>query len=260
METQVKSSGSFRLTSFEKFIELSRPWLLLCSFVFFALLNLWWLAIPAAVVTVLAGFVQMHDAMHNSLGLSKRVNEFVLTMSAMLLLKSGHAMRVTHLRHHGQCLGEDDPEGAPANWTLKQVFINGPYHIFTLRSSSWRISPATHRIQFIETAITFLLLLAFIFIYYFTGSVIALVYWAAGFVLSSLMPFWASYIPHHLASRSPARLAAVKLARIWTPVISSFAFHHLHHLYPKVPTVLLPKAAKELPEPGEDNHDHYHPH
>jgi hypothetical protein len=35
-----------------------------------------------------------------------------------------------------------------------------------------------------------------------------------------------------------------KLAQIWTPVISSFAFHHLHHAFPKVPTALLPLMAK----------------
>ncbi|CAN5906609.1 hypothetical protein BH11BAC7_BH11BAC7_28130 [soil metagenome] len=260
METQVKSSGSYKLTFFETFIELSKPWLWLGFFIFFAAINMWWLAIPAAFATVLAGFVQMHDAMHNSLGLSKRANEFVLTMSAMLLLKSGHAMRVTHLRHHGQCLGEDDPEGAPANWTLKQVFINGPYHILTLRSASWRISPATRRIQLIETGVTVLLLLAFIAIYYFTGSAIGLVYWCVGFVLSALMPLWASYIPHHIAAKTPARLAAARMACICTPLLASFAFHHLHHIYPKVPTVLLPKASKELPEPDEENHDHYHPH
>ena len=258
MKMQTKTSGNFQLTAFELIVELTRPWLLLGCFIFFASLGIWWLAVPAAVATVLAGFVQMHDAMHNSLGLSKAANEFVLTISALLLLKSGHAMRVTHLRHHGQCLGNDDPEGEPAKWSLKQVFINGPYHIFTLRSASWRISPGTRVIQFIETAITILLLIVFVFIYQFTGSIIPLVYWGVGFVLSSLMPLWASYIPHHLASKTPARLAAVKMARIWTPIISSFAFHHLHHVYPRVPTVLLPKAAKELPEPEED--DHYHPH
>ncbi len=260
MKMQTKTSGNFQLTTFEKIVELSRPWLLLGCFIFFASTGIWWLSIPVAVATVLAGFVQMHDAIHNSLGLSKRTTNFVLTMSALLLLKSGHALRVTHLRHHGQCLSDDDPEGEPAKWTLKQVFLNGPYHIFALRFASLRMAPATRNIQLFETAITFLLLAAFVALYFFAGTIIPLVYWAVAFVLSCLMPLWASYIPHKLASRSPARLAAVKMAMLWTPVISSFAFHHLHHVYPKVPTALLPKAAKELPEPEEDDHDHYHPH
>lgn len=161
---------------------------------------------------------------------------------------------MTHLRHHGRCLGDDDPEGEPAKWTLKEVFLNGPYHIFTLRLSALRIAPHTRRVQLIETAITAIILIAFIALHYFTGSLAGLVYWAVAFVLSALMPLWASYIPHRMASRHPARMAGTRLARIWTPVIASFAYHHLHHTYPKVPTALLPKAAAELPEPEEHEH------
>ena len=138
-------------------------------------------------LAVLADFVQMHDSIHNSLGLSKRATGFVLTMSALLLLKSGHALRVTHLRHHRQCLSDDDPEGEPAKWTLRQVFTNGPYHIFALRFASLRIAPATRNIQWLETAITFLLLVGFLLVYYFTGSIIPLVYWGGVFVMSCLM-------------------------------------------------------------------------
>lgn len=176
-------------------------------------------------------------------------------MSALLMLKSGHALKVTHLRHHGQCLSDNDPEGEPAKWTLRQVFLNGPYHIFTLRMASLKMSPATKNIQILETVITVLILFCFIFLYAFTGSLVGLVYWGVAFILSSLMPLWASYIPHKLAPRNPARLIGVKLAHIWTPIISSFAYHHFHHTYPKIPTALLPKAALELPEPEE--HDHH---
>ena len=189
-------------------------------------------------------------------GLSKKGHDRLLSLSALLLLKSGHALKVTHLRHHGQCLSDDDPEGEPAKWTLKQVFLNGPYHIFTLRFASLRIAPKTRNIQLLETAATALLLVIFIAFYFAWGSIIGLVYWAVAFVLSALMPLWASYIPHKMASRNPARMASVKTARFWTPILSSFAFHHLHHTYPKVPTALLPKAARELPELEE--HDHVH--
>lgn len=257
---KTETGSSFQLTPFERVIELSRPWLLLGCFVLLSWYELWWLAVPVAFATVLAAFVQMHDSIHNALGLSKRATEFVLTMSALLLLKSGHALRVTHLRHHGQCLSDDDPEGEPAKWTLRQVFTDGPYHIFALRLASLRIAPATRNIQIVETVITILLLISFVLVYIFTGSVIPLVYWGGVFVMSCLMPLWASYIPHHLAARSRTRLLAVKLAKLWTPIISSFAFHHFHHVYPKVPTALLPKAAKELPEPDDDHDDHFHPH
>ncbi len=257
MRGKSKHSDTFALSRRQQMAELARPWLLLGAYITLAALNLWWLAIPVAFATCLAAFVQLHDSIHNSLGLSKKGHDLTLTLSALLLLKSGHALKVTHLRHHGQCLSDDDPEGEPAKWTLKQVFLNGPYHIFTLRFASLRIAPKTRNIQLFETALTLLLLVAFILLYVFTGSVIGLVYWGVAFILSALMPLWASYIPHKMASRNPARLAGTKAARFWTPVLSSFAYHHLHHTYPKVPTALLPKAARELPEPEEHDHDHH---
>ena len=254
MQHATYKPGNYQLSPLQRVIELSRPWLLLACYIVFAVLHIWWVAIPVAFAVCMAGFIQMHDLTHSALGLSKKSNNLMLTLSALLLLKSGHSIQVTHLRHHGQCLGEDDPEGEPAKWTLKEVFLNGPYHIFTLRFASLRIAPNTRRVQLIETGITALLLIGFIMLYYFTGSAVGLVYWGVVFVLSALLPLWASYIPHRMASRNPARLAGAKLSTIWTPMVASFAFHHLHHAYPKVPTVLLPKAAKELPEPEDDHH------
>ena len=254
-EARAKQSD-FRLSKGQRTIEILRPWVLLAFYIAFAFYGIWWLAIPAALATCLAAFVQLHDSIHNALGLSKKGHDRLLALSALLLLKSGHALKVTHLRHHGQCLSDDDPEGEPAKWTLKQVFLNGPYHIFALRFASLRIAPNTRNRQLAETAATALLLLLFIAFYLVWGSVIGLVYWAVAFVLSALMPLWASYIPHKMASRNPARLAGAQAARFWTPILSSFAFHHLHHTYPKVPTALLPKAAQELPKP--EDHDHFH--
>lgn len=249
-----KQKHVFELRPLQRAIEVARPWLLLGIYILAAVNHIWWLAVPIAVVTCLAGFVQMHDTIHHSLGLSKKNNDLLLSLSGLLLLKSGHALKVTHLRHHGQCLSDNDPEGEPARWTLKQVFLNGPYHILALRWASLKMAPNTRKIQWTETVITLLLLIGFVLLYVYTGSAAGLVYWAVAFILSCLMPLWASYIPHRMASRHPARMAGVKMARIWTPIVSSFAFHHLHHTYPKVPTALLPEAAKLYPETEEEHH------
>jgi fatty acid desaturase len=58
------------------------------------------------------------------------------------------------------------------------------------------------------------------------------------------MPIWAAYLPHRLAAIHPAVRAAGRLAQVWTPIVTSFAFHHLHHRYPKVPTALLPLLSR----------------
>ncbi|TND09720.1 MAG: fatty acid desaturase [Bacteroidetes bacterium] len=259
MKTGSKPDTSkYKLSAFQQAVELCRPWFLLGVYIVLAYFEYWWLAIPMAVAVCFAGFIQTHDAIHSSLGLSKKANAVFLSLSSLLILKSGHGSKVTHLRHHGQCLGDHDPEGAPAKWTLKEVFLNGPYHVFTMRFAQLKMSPNTRGIQLFETAVTFLLLVGFVALYYFTGSLTGLVYWGAAFILSCLMPLWASYIPHKIAPRNPARLAGVKLSRFWTPVISSFAYHHFHHAYPKIPTALLPKAARELPEVEEHEHEHNH--
>jgi fatty acid desaturase len=249
------SSAHLQLTTGQRRVELARPWVLAALYVGLALAGWWWLAVPVAVAVCLAAFVQLHDAMHSALGLSKEANERVITLSGLLILKSGHAVQVTHLRHHGRCLSEDDPEGAPATWSFGRVLWQGPWHILMLRRESLRIAPKTRRIQLTETALTGLLLLAFGVLYWLTGSVVGLAYWGVAFFMSATMPIWASYIPHRMAARNPAaRVAAA--AQLWTPVVSSFAFHHLHHHYPRVPTALLHRAAAELPPPPEDHHHH----
>jgi fatty acid desaturase len=250
------NSAHLQLTAGQRQLELARPWALVALYTALALVGWWWLAVPVAVAVCLAAFVQLHDAMHNALGLPKPSNERVLSLSGLLILKSGHALQVTHLRHHGRCLSDDDPEGAPATWSFSRVLWQGPWHILMLRRESLRIAPHTRRIQLVETALTAGLLVAFGALYGLTGSAVGLVYWGVAFVMSATMPIWASYIPHRMASRHPAARTAAALAQVWTPVVSSFAFHHVHHHYPRVPTALLYRAAAELPPPPEEEHHH----
>lgn len=247
-----------RLTRAQLVVELARPWVLFAAFAALAARGLWWVALPVAGVTTLAAFVQLHDAMHGSLGLPRRANGAVITAAGLLLLKSGHGLQVTHLRHHGHCLRADDPEGAPATWTLPRVLLEGPFHALTLRLHGLRIAPKTRGVQLAETAATALILLGAITLWVVKGSAVGLAYWGVAAAASATMPLWAAYLPHRVAPRNPARLAAARLARFWTPVVSSFAFHHVHHANPKVPTALLAEAARALgPDAVCEEHDHH---
>jgi len=238
-------------------IELARPWVLLALYVVVAASGhvLW--SIPIAVAVAFATFVQMHDATHESLGLSKRGHAIVLVLAAQLLLKSGHAIKATHLRHHGKCLGDADPEGAPARWSLRRVLFAGPFHALALRLSALQIAPRTARAQILETLGSAVVVGLAIGAYVVFRSPVGLVYWAVAAAVSATMPLWAAYIPHRLASRSPPVRAAAKLARVWTPVVNSFAYHHVHHAHPKVPTALLPYIARAS-EVEDCAHDHAH--
>jgi fatty acid desaturase len=232
------------LTAAQRALELARPWVLLAVYVALASAKLWWLAVPAAVATCLAAFVQMHDAIHASLGLSRRPNDVVLFLSGLLLLKSGHALRATHLRHHGKCLGEDDPEGAPARWPLHRALLRGPFHILALRAEAMRIAPRTRAVQIVETLATVGILAGMVALTTRAGTLAGLVYWIVAAIISGLMPIWAAYLPHRLAPEHRVVRAAGRLAQLWTPIVTSFSFHHEHHRFPKVPTALLPAVAR----------------
>ena len=235
------------LTSTQRMIELLRPWMLFALYLISAVEGWWVVAVPVAVASCLAGFVQMHDAIHYSLGLSRRGHNIVLFISGLLLLKSGHGLQVTHLRHHGKCLKHDDPEGVCATWPFYRVLIEGPLHLFWMRFYSLKTAPNLRTLQILETVATIGLIVAAVGAYTIYGSLAGLVYWAVAVLMSATIPIWAAYVPHRLAPEHPSVRIGGKIAQIWTPVISSFAYHHLHHAFPKTPTALLPALAK-LPE------------
>jgi fatty acid desaturase len=243
-ENSDQLEAPLQLTTGQRTTELLRPWLLFTLYLLTAAKDWWFLAIPLAVASCLAAFVQMHDAIHRSLGISKSAHDFVLLTSGLLLLKNGHGLQVTHLRHHGRCLKDDDPEGVCATWPFYRVMLEGPFHIFTMRFYAFRRAANTWRFQVIETAATVCLLILVVALYIFAGSSVGLVYWAVAASLSATIPIWAAYLPHRLAPEHPAVRSAGRIAQIWTPVISSFAYHHLHHAQPKIPTALLSVAAK----------------
>ena len=243
-ETTENQETPLELRPIQIAIELMRPWILFALYLLTAAGGWWLLAVPLAFATCLAGFIQMHDSIHRSLGVSKRAHEFILFASGLLLLKSGHGLQITHLRHHGRCLQEDDPEGVCATWPFYRVLLEGPLHIFTMRFYAFKRASHTRRFQIIETVATIGLVMLAVALYFILGTWVGLVYWAVAALLSATIPVWAAYLPHRLAPEHPAVKSAGRVAQIWTPVVSSFAYHHLHHAFPKVPTALLPALAK----------------
>ena len=213
--TEPKLGPSLILSRSQRPMELARPWILLLLYLGFSINGYWLLAVPAAFATCLAGFVQMHDSIHASLGLSKKRQAIFLALSGQLLLKSGHALQATHLRHHGRCLSKEDPEGQPANWTLSRVMFQGPFHMLTLRLKTIDLAPRKRRIQIFETSATLAILVGAILLFFSFGSLVGLVYWSIAGLLSATMPLWAAYLPHRLAPKNPAVLMASKLARFW---------------------------------------------
>ena len=123
--------------------ELARPWLLLAAYVVVCVEGWWPFAPLLALACFLAGFVQLHDAMHRSLGLSRVVNELVIGAAGLLLLKSGHALLATHMRHHGRVLAKDDPEAGVVHLRFVRVLWAGPFLVLGNRRRALEIAPRT---------------------------------------------------------------------------------------------------------------------
>jgi beta-carotene hydroxylase len=70
MNEAVGKTEILQLTPFQQAVELARPSVLFLLYVA-AAAGWWFVAVPLAVAAALAGFVQMHDAIHRSPGLSK---------------------------------------------------------------------------------------------------------------------------------------------------------------------------------------------
>jgi fatty acid desaturase len=234
------------LSPLHRATELARPWLLLAAYVVVCVEGWWPLAPLLALACFLATFVQLHDAMHRSLGLPRVVNDLVIGASGLLLLKSGHALLATHMRHHGRVLAKDDPEAGVVHWRFARVLWAGPFLVLGNRRRALAIAPRTRGTQLAETGLTVLLLAAAIEMERRWGSPAGLVYWAVAATLSGTMAIWAGYLPHTLSSKRPLIRWAAWGARGWTPVLNSLAYHDLHHRFPRVPTSLLPALAEQM--------------
>src|SRR5688500_16451369 len=98
-----------------------------------------WLA--PGVALFLAAFTLAHDLAHGALGLTRRTNRVLLSLAGALMLTSGHAMRVAHLRHHARPLADDDYEGASARGSLGRALLLAPWFAFAVRREAWRRAP-----------------------------------------------------------------------------------------------------------------------
>ena len=93
-------------------LALGLPWLLLSLWSYGH--GWWWIGLAASFYLFLTGLRQSHNAQHYALGLPRAVQDGVLFPLSVMMLASIHAVQVTHLHHHRNCLEDEDGEGAAA--------------------------------------------------------------------------------------------------------------------------------------------------
>jgi fatty acid desaturase len=196
----------------------------------------------ASAYFFLAGLRLVHDAFHDNLALSRRTGHLVLAILSGLMLGSMHAVRITHLQHHRDCLGPDDVEGQTARRSAWRAIGAGLAFPFALNSAAWRRARAADRrwIAF-ELLVTALLLAAA------AARVSASLthHVALMAVAQGLTGFFAVWTVHHDVD-AERQVARTLRHRVKSALALGMFFHLEHHLFPRVPTCHLPALADRL--------------
>src|SRR5688572_8968960 len=106
-------SDLLKISRLQRALTVLTPFACVGLYLTFAWLGLWPLAVLALVYLsfVTCGSIS-HDLVHRTLGLPRRVNDFLLTVIELLAFRSGYAYRLVHLLHHARFPLEDDIAGA----------------------------------------------------------------------------------------------------------------------------------------------------
>ncbi len=222
-------------------LSLSAPWLALSLAM--AGRGLYGPAMAASFVFFLTGLRQVHNAYHQTLGVSRWVSEAVMFVLSVLMLGSMHAVRFNHLRHHRHCMGDDDVEAMSARMSAWRAILTGP--LFPVRMHLKALREANPRqVRWIRAELT--ANVAWIALVFGVLGVPALMYHVVAMAVGQcLASFFCVWTVHHDCDRSGV-LARTLRHRIKNFLSFKMFFHLEHHMFPQVPTCHLPRLAERL--------------
>ena len=188
--------------------------------------------LAAAVFLFFALFNWMHDAMHASLGLSRRANRVLLSVLAASIGVSGEASRYFHLLHHGRPFSSEDLEGRGVDWPWTRLVLHAPLAYLSLPWLGWSRAPKRGRrvqlVEWIAVAAWFAICACFAPLR---------VYLAVLLPAQLTIPLWGAKLPH----RPPRWMLAVARTLLFTksPLAIGFALHEEHHARAKIASFAL---------------------
>ena len=229
------------LSPYQKFIELtiSIPWFI--ASLIAAYQGWYLLAFPLSFVFFLTCLRQVHNGFHLALGVSKRATDWIIWLNSILMFGSMHAVKYNHLMHHKHCLTDGDIEGKSARMSAWKALLYGPLfpielHVNALKNGDQEIRKWVW-LELVSIGVTYGLILWF--------TPIWLVYHAIAMLIGEcLTAFFAVWTVHHDCDEEmPSRT----LRGVWKNFMTYNMFYHMeHHLFPKVPTINLPKLADRI--------------
>lgn len=238
---QVHWKDLVNLSPNQRIIELSisTPWFVLSLLA--AYLEWYLVALPLSFVFFLTCLRQVHNGFHLALGVSKTLTDWIIWFNSILMFGSMHAVKYNHLQHHKHCLTDGDIEGKSAQMPAWKALLYGPLfpielHINALKNGSNEIR---------NWVIIELGSIVIVYGLIFWLATPMLIYHAIAMLIGEcLTAFFAVWTVHHDCDEDmPSRT----LRGVWKNFMTYNMFYHMeHHLFPKVPTINLPKLADRI--------------
>jgi beta-carotene hydroxylase len=234
------------VTTAERVLSIARPLVCFAGYFVFASLGWWVAAVVALAGLMFITYVSTsHDLLHRTLGFSRGVNDVLLSVIEALVLRSGHAFRLTHLHHHRRFPHDDDVEGAVVRLPWWRALLTGMGHQTQLFRWAWSRASAAER-KWMATEAAWVMACIVVSVLAARVTMIPLVYVVLVVTSSWLYPFATVWVPHH----SPGETAVTQTIAVrgrWVPELFLQHTYHLeHHLYPAVPSHRWPELARRL--------------
>ena len=243
---EVLGRDLLRVTPFQRFWSIFRPFACAAAYFCFASQGWWVPAVLSVAGLMFITYVSTsHDLLHRTLGFSKRANELLLALTEMLVLRSGHAFRLTHLQHHRHFPADDDIEGLVARLPWWRALFSGIGNQTRLFAWAWRHAPAADkRWMLVEAGWTLAVMAAAVVV--LPRTTILLVYVLLIVTSSWLYPLATVWIPHRADGHDTLTQTHAVRGRLVPELLLQHTYHLEHHLYPAVPSYNWHKLACRL--------------
>jgi beta-carotene hydroxylase len=235
-----------QVTGFQRFWSILRPVACAAAYFVFAAQGWWVVAVLAVAGLMFITYVSTsHDLLHRTLGFSRPVNEALLAITEMFVLRSGHAFRVTHLHHHRHFPDADDVEGVVARLPWWRALLSGVGNQSRLFLWAWpRAGKEDRRWMALEAAWAVLVAGAGVALLPWTN--VLLVYVLLIVTSSWLYPLATVWIPHRAEGQDALTQTHAVRGRLVPEIFLQHTYHLEHHLYPAVPSYNWQKLARRL--------------
>ena len=243
---EVLGKDLLEVTPFQRIWSILRPVFCVAAYFVFAARGWWMPAVLAVAGLMFITYVSTsHDLLHRTLGFSRRVNDALLAFTEMLVLRSGHAFRLTHLQHHRHFPQDDDVEGLVARLPWWRALLSGIGNQSRLFFWAWKRAAAKDR-GWMAIEAAWAIGVVEVSIVLFPTTKILLIYVSLIVASSWLYPLATVWVPHRADGKDKLTQTHAVRGRLVPELFLQHTYHLEHHLYPAVPSYRWRELARRL--------------